>query len=205
MADKYNLMRAFYDLVDQSQGLPKGTTPIGSLPLEKLIEMGKELAEYIAIMQWGTIGICGIILHEYKESCNKRTLRYKMEPYSYPWATAFTQQEMVNEMLDCNWTPDPLSQPDVAHAIFHKPKGGTTSLSPEERLALYKAARARNWSTPIAKETIKALADARRVRPDDPEILRLCIEAMNRRQEIGIQLEKDRLQGVQGEGSEASE
>ena len=131
MADKYNLMRAFYDLVDQSQGLPKGTTPIGSLPLEKLIEMGKELAEYIAIMQWGTIGICGIILHEYKESCNKRTLRSKMEPYSYPWATAFTQQEMVAEMLDCNKHPISLS----LTCPCHLPQTlGNDSSAPEERL-----------------------------------------------------------------------
>jgi len=193
VADKYKLLRAFYDLIDQCRGLPKGTTPVGGLTLEELIEIGDEMARFAMMCQWGTVAVCGAILHEHKESVNTRTLRMKMKPYSYAWGKAFRQQGTMENLLDNGFEADINTNPDVCQAVFHSGAKDSHFLSREERAALWRVAKARNWSEHFTRQTIRGINMSRKYEGGDADILQRCIAMTKLRQEVflGQQPEDD--------------
>lgn len=178
MADTYDKARTFLDLIDQANGLPKNTTPTGTLSLEQYTELAGKMARAINILRWGLVGCMGGIVTEHQ--IPRRSIRKHLPFYDFEWEFYIRMQYMMGDMIDAGAIPDLLVQPEVAHAIFYQDRRYWGIDSAEKKL-LWDIARATGWHTPRVQAMIREFVKLKRSLPERAkEISKACLDAAER-------------------------
>lgn len=154
MADitRYVLHKKYAELIDQSLGKPKGTTPVDITPAE-LIAIGDKLARAITVLQWGVVGVMGMLVSEH--GFNRRKDK-SMLPYSnFEWQKYISQAQALEYALSLGTDYDLLSPPEVMHKCFTSGRGAEP-IPPEESLTIWTMVRGGKYNMAMAHRLMAA-------------------------------------------------
>ena len=202
--DRYTRARLFLDLVDQANGLPAGTTKVGTLQTEDYKRMAEEMARTIVVLQWGLTGCIGAMIAE-NEELTGNNYRKQMPFYNFDWGTYYNISRQVQTMHECGCKPDLLTQVAVVHDVFHENRR-LVQVPDEKKKLIWEIVVAENWHTSLVKRIMKDLQDAYLHAPDRvEEIAKICIAAARRIRQHGNRRDFSDIEGlaiehVSGEG-----
>lgn len=179
MADLYKRSKAYCDLIDVANGLPKGTSNPNDFTEEELCDLAARLARAINVFSWGLTGVFGLMMAA-DNTVRSNTYRKKMKFYDFPWQTFFQMVRVVDAMVEVGEEPDPLVEPKVAYAVFHDNRR-RFDLSVSDKKMMWQMARAGGWNDVWVKRVLKNLEDFRMTVPERAdELSEVAIEAARR-------------------------
>lgn len=179
MADLYKRSKAYCDLIDIANGLPKGTSNPNDFSEEQLSDLAARLARAINVFAWGLTGVFGLMVAA-DPSVRANTYRKKVKFYDFPWQEYFNYVQTVDSMVEAGEEPDPLVGPKVAYAIFHNNRR-RFDLSVSDKKMMWQMARAGGWNDSWVKRVLKSLEDFRMTVPERAdELSEVAIEAARR-------------------------